>query len=250
MALKRKITKAVFDALSEDFQKEYKADGMDYVLDVEGFEDTGELKRAKDRLAEEKKEEKAKREAAEARVAELERLNSGDDEASARKRGDIAALEKAWQAKIDAEAAKGTSAAAALTAQLTRRLVDDTAANMAARLSEKPALLLPHIKARLQADFTGDEPVTRVLGADGKLSALTVAELEKEFVANEDFAAIITGSKASGGGASGGRQSGGSAPKKLAEMNDAERIAYAKTNPAAFEKESTALRTGPGAVVI
>ena len=65
--------------------------------------------------------------------------------------------------------------------------------------------MLPHIKNRLVADFEGDEPVTRILGPDGKPSNMTLDDLEKEFVANKDFSAIIVGSKASGG-AGGGEQ--------------------------------------------
>ena len=72
---------------------------------------------------------------------------------------------------------------------------------MAAEISTSPSLLLPHIKARLQADLDGDAPATKVLDRDGKPSAMTVADLSKEFVDNKDFAAIIRATKASGGGA-------------------------------------------------
>ena len=50
MALKRKITKADYDKLAADLKTEYVADGDDnYRLDLDGEEDTGALKRAKDR---------------------------------------------------------------------------------------------------------------------------------------------------------------------------------------------------------
>lgn len=51
MALKRKISKEAFDKLSEDIKAEYKEQDGEYVLDIDGDEDTGALKRAKDREA-------------------------------------------------------------------------------------------------------------------------------------------------------------------------------------------------------
>lgn len=44
----------------------------------------------------------------------------------------------------------------------------------------------------------------------------------------------------SGGGASGSK--GGGAAKTLNEMNDAERIAFAKSNPAEFQRQTEAQR--------
>ena len=49
MALKKKITKEAFEKLPDVLKSEYVANGDDYVLDVDGEEDTGALKRAKDR---------------------------------------------------------------------------------------------------------------------------------------------------------------------------------------------------------
>jgi hypothetical protein len=66
-----------------------------------------------------------------------------------------------------------------------------------------------------------------VLGPDGKPSAATLDELKAEFVANEAFAPIIAGSKASGGGA-GGANSGRAAPPSAnrSKMSLVERAAY------------------------
>ncbi len=244
MALKRKIDKATFDALPADVQKEYKAEGMDYVLDVEGgIEDPAELKRAKDREKQRADEEKKRADALQKEKDDAAAANGDDATAAARKAGDIATLEKAWKKKEDDAKAAGDKQAETLRASLQRTLIDGTAASMAAALSAPPNVLVPHIKSRLSIDFTGPEPVLRVVGADGKPTALTVEELQQEFVANADFAAIITGSKANGGGAPGGKQGGGGASKKLSEMNDAERTAYAKANPTAFEKEAAAAKT-------
>ncbi|WEM33661.1 head scaffolding protein [Pseudomonas phage PSA-KC1] len=105
---------------------------------------------------------------------------------------------------------------------------------------------MPHIKSRLMADFEGDTPVTRVLDKDGKPSALTIDELANEFVANKDFSAIITASKASGG-AGKPSQNGGGAPKfngqsdkpaDLSKMNPAELAAHLKEAKANETKDA------------
>ena len=62
-------------------------------------------------------------------------------------------------------------------------LVDNVAVSLANELAVQgsAAILIPHIKARLEVDTTGGEPKTIVLGTDGKRSALTVDELKAEF---------------------------------------------------------------------
>lgn len=194
MALKRNVTKAEFDALPKDIQTEYVADGDNYKLDVVGDEDTGALKRAKDREKQLRQEAEDRAKKAE---AELDRIN-GDD---ARKTGDIATIEKSWQKKLDDQKADYDGKLSKRDAALKKSLIDDTAQKIASKISTAPALLLPHIKARLQADLDGDSPATKVLDATGVVSALTLDDLEKEFVANKDFSAIIIAGKGSGGGA-------------------------------------------------
>lgn len=229
MALKKKITKEEHAKLSDALKGEYIEDGDGFRLDVEGEEDTGALKRAKDREAQLRRDaEKAKKEL-EDKLAEIE----GDD---ARKKGDIATLEKSWQKKLDDQKAEYEAKVSKLTSHTTKSLVDNVATQIASKISTAPALLLPHIRARLQADFDGDEPKTRVLDKDGKPSAMTVEELSAEFVANKDFSAIITASKASGG-AGKPSQNGGGATKipgqsdksaDLSKMNPAELAAHLK----------------------
>lgn len=191
MALKSKLTKAEFDKLSDELKKEYKEDGDGYALDVEGAEDTGALKRAKDRETQLRKE-------AEQKAKELQDKIDASADIDARKKGDIETLEKSWQGKLDTAKAEADGRITKLTGALTANLVDTVAFQIATKISNSPSLILPHIKARLAADFEGDAPKTRVLDKEGKPSAMTVEELSAEFVANKDFAAIIIGSKASG----------------------------------------------------
>lgn len=238
MALKKKISKEEHDKLSDVLKSEYIEDGDGFRLDVDGEEDTGALKRAKDRESQLRKD-------AEKELRELrERLEAveGDD---ARKKGDIATLEKSWQKKMEDQKAEYEAKVGKLTSHTTKTLVDNVASQIAHKISNAPALILPHIRARLQANFDGDEPVTVVLGKDGKPSATSVEELAAEFVANKDFSAIITASKASGGAGKSSQNGGGAAgfngnsdkPADLSKLNPVEFAAYLKEAKANESKE-------------
>lgn len=223
MALKKKITKAEFEKLSEHFKTEYKAEGDEYKLDLSDDEDLTPLKNANTRLKEEKAE--AKRLLKEA-TEKLELLEEGDN----KKKGDVTALENSWKTKLETQANEWKGKTDKLQASLTKTLVGNVALKLASELSTKaPKLLMPHILSRLQANFDGDEPTTRILDAAGKPSALTIEDLKKEFIDNADFSAIITGSKATGGAGSEKKKIGGAdenekpvdlsrlAPKELAQ---------------------------------
>jgi hypothetical protein len=214
MALKKKITKEEHAKLSEHFKAEYVEDGDGFKLDLEGEEDTGALKRAKDREAQLRKDAEKKLRETEEKLNELE----GND---ARKRGDIDTLEKSWKEKLTTQKSEYQAKLDKLSAHTTKTLVDNVALSIATKISSAPALILPHIRARLKADFEGDEPMTRVLDSAGKPSALTVDELSAEFVANKDFASVILASKASGsaGRASGSAPSNSSAPPQNADLS-------------------------------
>lgn len=198
MALKRIITKAEFDKLPADIQNEYESDGDGYKLDVIGIEDTGALKRAKDREKELRKEAEQRAKEAEDKLKEME----GDD---GRKNQDIKTLEKSWQSKLDTQKTEYETKIAKRDAALKRSLIDETAERIASKISTAPKLLIPHIKARLKADLDGEEPATKVLDATGQDSELSLDDLQKEFIANKDFSAIIIAGKASGGSPAGNR---------------------------------------------
>lgn len=243
MALKQKITKVIFDALSKDIQAEYKAAGDDYVLDVEGYEDPAELRRARDREKEESKAAKAATAALQKQLDEITAAQGDLTATNARKAGDIATLEASWKAQKEAAETLLNGTISKKDAYIKTQLVDSVAQQIASKISTVPAVILPHIRARLTADMTGDTPLTRVLDHDGKLSALSIADLEKEFVGNADFSSIIIASNGSGGGAPGGKQNGGAGAKKFAEMTGSERAEFLKRDPVGFEKESAAQRS-------
>ena len=231
MALKKKLTKEEHSKLPDHLKAEYIEDGDGFRLDIDGDEDTGALKRAKDREAQLRRDAEAKlREAQE----QLDALGNDD----ARKKGDIQTLEKSWQKKLDDTKAEYEGKLGKLTSHTKTQLVDNVAQQIASKISNAPALLLPHIKARLAADFEGDAPITRILDKDGKPSAMTVEELSAEFVANKDFSAIITASKASGGAGKPSNSNGGGAPNQsdkpadLALMNPAQLAEHIKASKA------------------
>ena len=226
MAMKKKLTKAEYDKLSDDMKKEYIADGDAFKLDLTDDEDVGPLRRALER-------EKAAKGTSEARVAELEAQLAELETNDAKKKGDIATLEKQWQKKLDDQKAASDVSNGKLSGFLRTQLVDSVAKDLATKISTAPALLIPHIKARLQADLEGDAPATKILDVAGKVSTMTLDDLQKEFVANKDFAAIIKASNASGGAGRPSNQNGGGAPTNqnngatdLSKMGAKEMAAY------------------------
>lgn len=244
MALKMKIAADIFNSLPDVLKAEYKAIGDEYHLDTDA-EDTGALKRAKDH-------EKAGRQTAEQKLtvaqAELEELR----EQIAAGGGNAADMQK----KIDAAVAKVTKAHEATVAELngkltgrdaflSKSLVDNVVTQIANEISTSPALIAPHIRARIQANLDGESgPVTVFLDKNGQPSALTVDQFKKEFVDNKDFASIIRGSKASGGAGGTGKeqQTGGAGLQSkevdLSKLTPQEMVAHVAAKKAAASSES------------
>jgi hypothetical protein len=235
MALKKKITKAEHEKLNDVFKAEYIEDGEGFRLDVEGEEDTGALKRAKDRESQLRKEaEKSLKDAQD----QLDALGTDD----ARKKGDIATLEASWKAKLETEQTAHLATKDKYQGVFKKNLVDSKATEIATKISKVPSLLARIIRDRLSVDFEGDEPTTRVLDASGKPSALTLDDLQKELVANPEYADIIIASKASGGagklvvkGGGAPNSNGGNAdkPADLASMKPQDLVAHIEAKKAA-----------------
>jgi hypothetical protein len=226
--MKRKIKKVDWEALDDAIKALYKKSDEDhYKLDIEDDDDVApELRRANERLKQERQELKEQLEALNTRLEELEEKGS-------KKKGDIDALETSYKDKLKKQKEEFEAKLKKKDDQLSCLLVDNVAQTMAAEISTKPNLILPHIRAMLTADLDGDEPVTRVLGKDGKPSATTLAELKQTFVDNEDFTPIIIGSKASGSGAGGNNRGSGGA-KKPEEYTEEERKNLFRTNREEF----------------
>ncbi len=232
--MKHKLNQKEFDELNPALKSEYKQEGSDYILQVEGGEDVGALKRAKEheKLARQEAEKKAKdlQSAFDVKQEELDNVRRG-----AIPKGDVDALENSWKTKLEAAT---TSAAQQLKQRdsiIEQVTITSTAQKLATEISTSPDLVIPGIKNRLKVELTDNGVVTRVLDVDGKPSAMTVTDLGNEFKTNPIYAAVIIGSKASGGGANGG-SGGGSAAKLLKDMNDSERTDLFRNNPAEFKR--------------
>lgn len=232
MALKSKITKAEYDALHDILKSEYIEKDGSYLLDSD---DANELRVAKDKEAEIARQQRE-------RADQLQREKDEADERArqaaldkAKKEKDIETLEASWNAKLDEAVSKEKANTAKREEQLRVLLVENKAIEIANEISISPKLILPHVRARLSAELDGEKPITRVLDAEGKVSAKTIADLKAELIDTADFKHIIKASNGSGGGAN-GSGSGGGADKKFTEMSEAERIALNRDNPTLYRE--------------
>lgn len=130
---------------------------------------------------------------------------------AAKKSGDIDAVEKSWNEKYSTLENEKTQASQRYERMIQSMTVGATASRLAAELAIPGSadVLLPHISARLTVEIKDDKPVVRVLDKNGNLSAMTIKELQAEFMTNPMFAPIISGTKASGSGFKGGGWNGG-----------------------------------------
>lgn len=232
--MKAKITEEEFESLNEAIKSEYQKDGDKYNLTVEGLEDTGALKRAK----EHEKERRQKVEA-ELKIAK-EKLTEKEDEIinlhkGAVSKDDVDALERSYKEKLEKTETEYKQRLTESEGSLRSMLVDNVATKLANEISTVPDLMSGAISARLTTEVVDGKAITRVLDKDGKPSALTVEELKKEFIANEKFSSIIVGSNATGSGAS-GSGNGSGASKKLSEMSEGERVKLFQESPEDYRK--------------
>ncbi len=200
------------DDVPEQFRELYTEIDDGFEIQVKGV---AEMRRAKTR-------EKQRAQEAESKMADLQeqldaiRDKQADDEDNAsRKKGDVDALEKSWQAKLEKLTGEKDTAIHGLEGQLQAILVDGEANRIAAELAVEgsAAALVPHIKSRLAADSREGKYTTVVLDGEGKPSAATLDDLRAEISGNRALAPLIAGSKASGIGATGGKPGGGAATK-------------------------------------
>lgn len=219
--LRRKLTKAQYDALSDELKAEYTPEGDGYVIDIEGgLEDTTALRNALEGERGKVRKIAQERDAARARVTELE----SDDSATA-------SATKLTETEAKLEKANGF-----IRSTLVEKQAEAIARDLA---GPNWALMVPHIAQRLHADIDADTPTTKIM-KDGKPSEMTIDDFKKEVVADAKFAAIIVGSKASGGGAPASGQAnnklvpgaggtgGDDKPKPFAQMKPEELAATLK----------------------
>lgn len=221
MALKLKITAADYAKLSDSKKEEYliQGDGS-YSLDVEDLPDTSALSRALEHERTNHKTTKARQKEID---DELEELRTQ----SAIANKDVKSLTEQHTKKMGETTAEFNARLAKRDDFIKVTLIDSVASKLVNKISLAPALLLPHVKARMQVDFEGDTPVTNILDKDGKVSKMTIDELQQEFVANKEFSAIIKASDASGS-AGAGKKNGGAGLKPSNNDVDLSKLSHAE----------------------
>lgn len=208
MALKHTVAK--IEDVEEVFRSHYKpVDAADlskgYVIDLDGApqpEDVGALKRTVEHVKRERDEAIALAKANGSKTTE-----------------EIEALRRSADAQI--KTLKDQIAEA--DGRARQAFLDKTVSEMAAELGgDSAGIFVPHLKSRLVVEAPDGVPLVRVLGKDGKASALSPEDLKSEFKADKLFAPVIQAGRASGSGTSGGQSSqggaGGGSGKKAGEL--------------------------------
>lgn len=224
--MKFTISKEEYDALEDSQKALYKESGDIYQLAVDGLPDVTGLQKKVDELLDEKKKEQQKRK-------EAEELAKKAAEEQAKKNGDVEALEKSWAEKLAAKEQELMTQINDRDSRLKTLLVDNVAQSLSVKLAgDSAAVLMPHIRSRLIVE----DGKTRIIDNDGKPSALTLDDLEKEFRNNKLFAPIVIGSKATGTGGNSSQSVPSGNGKKWSDYSEAERIQLYKENPEEFKR--------------
>lgn len=191
--MKFKISKAEWEKLSDEQKALYAAKGDDYQMTIEGLPDFDGMQTKLNTLLDETKQAKKDKADAEARA-------KAEAEEAARKNGNVEALEKSWGEKLAQAEAVSKAQLARYHEQVSKLMVTNEAQALSSKLFGKNAALLQHhVVGRLALEQgENGEFKTRVLDKDGKVSALTLADLEKEFSGREDFKPLLVTTKATG----------------------------------------------------
>lgn len=201
------------------------------LLDVDAYTDhkvreqNKALESKVDELLGEKKAEQKKRQEAEERA----RLEA---EEKARQSGDTEALEKSWQEKYGRLESDLQTQLQEKDSALRNATVDRVTVELASEFTS-PAVMMPHLRSRLDVEVKDGVAKVVVKDENGQPSALTPKELAQSFKENEAFKALVKASDASGAGGSngeGGAPSGNN-PTKTTQgktLTTEERIAARK----------------------
>jgi len=217
-----KITKTDYEALPASLKAAFtKIEGSeDY---HNGEEDAAGLKAALKAEKEEKAGVKAKLDGFEvAKAKELEETRK-KALADARNSGDIKAVEDDYKRQINELKAANEQAAKDVEERTKGEVVSKHVENIA-KMFVSPALAKAFIKSRLTAELVDGQPIVRVLGKDGKASALSVEDLKKEYLTDGELKSSLVASRASGGGS-------GHAPTNGGTGVDNDKFDAAKASP-------------------
>lgn len=240
--MKFKLTKAEFDKEPPHVQALCVQEGDSYTFDTGTVEDVGGLKSAKDK--ERQNAAAAKKELADlkATLAEVQaELNTYSELAKGSiPKANLETLESSYKTKLANQEKALKADIDRLNAALHNEMIGSKAAEIAGRLSTVPALMKGQIATRLAVEFDSEgKALVRVKDGEGKISALTLQDLEKEILANPDFKPIL---KASNGGGSGSQHAnpGAGSPGSIAEamkQGSAGKVEFFKGLRAKIESE-------------
>ena len=127
-------------------------------------------------------------------------------EDAAKKTGDDDALEKSWKAKLATVESALNEQIGVYKNTISGMTSGEAALKLAAKLgipNGGAEALLPHIKPRVVTEYIDGKPEVRVLDKNGKLSAMSLDDLEVEMIATKYLAPNLIGSMANGDGYAG-----------------------------------------------
>lgn len=200
------------EGLEEKFHEMYEQKDGAYFLKVSGVvpeEEVNGLKKSRDELLSEKKEQQRKAEEAEQERLRVEREAQ---EELARKNGDFESLQKSWKERHELEKQELMERLKQKDQIIYTKTVKETAAQIAGRnfKSHAQPLAMDYIERHLRLNENGEVEVT---DGSGNLVALSVAEFEHNLKTLPMFQDIVIVNTNSGGGAAGSGFGGGAAKK-------------------------------------
>ena len=250
MKLKLKLTKAEWDGAEVGIQRLYIEKDGEYVMDIDGLEDTTGLKNAlnaerknREDLAKQLKAwDKTGKKPEE--ISELIAKLEEDEAKRAEKAGEWDKLKAQLVESHKKELGKKDEELRKMRTSLEGYLIDSAATAVIAELKGVPQLLLPHIKIAARVKDTNGAYSVEIIDSNGtpRLKStgegMTIKELVEEMKQSEIFgrafeATGTTGSGAGGGGNSSTMRATGNPWKKgTAAYNLTEQGRIYRDNPA------------------
>lgn len=212
MALKLKLTAEEWKGLSEGLRGLYEEKGGEYLLSIEGLEDTSGLKSAleKERKARSEYEKAAKRYEGLGKspeeITELVKAQEEAEKAKLEQKGEWEKLKAQLLENHKKELGTRDEAVQKMRTTLESFLVDAAATEAIATAKGIPQLLLPHVKSAVKVVEEDGKYLVRVVGKDGtprmnaKGEFLGIKDLVSEMRESDIFARAFDGSGTSGGG--------------------------------------------------
>lgn len=242
MALKLRISEAELAKLDEAVQSFYNEQDGQYVLSVEGVEDTSGLKSAlkKEREARAEYEKYAKNfqtlGKSPEEISELLRSQEEAEKSRLEQKGEWDKLKAQLLESHSKEMKAQQEAVNKMKQTLESYLVDANATEAIASAKGIPQLLLPHVKSAVRVVEEDGKYQVRVLGKDGtprmnsKGEFLGIRDLVGEMRDSEVFSRAFEGSGTTGSGSPSARTSSTSKPFVISreDAKDARKYRMAK----------------------